>query len=188
MYKILVFLLFAFGFAGCATTGRVVPEANVKVTELSMALDSAGEQSRQFYTDVQSLLQKTKALNDHPGWADMERIISGVPSLQDPEVDAFKVAESMPEMVEWSRRWNEPWEELFLRYISLVDRSSIMEAKRLALRGKLLTLQAGYLGAAASEFSAGRNTEGKTLYEMVDVLEGYVEELDFYTLSPSGLY
>jgi hypothetical protein len=69
-----------------------------------------------------------------------------------------------------------------------VDKFTILEAKKLAVREKLLAVQAGYLAAVIMEASAGHAKEGKEIYAVVDDLDKTGAELDSYQPDDLGLY
>ncbi len=89
---------------------------------------------------------------------------------------------------EWGLKWKTSWEQTLEDYLHLVDKCTILEAKKLAVREKLLAVQARYLAVVIMEASAGREKEGKEVYSVVEALDKSSAELDSYQPDDLGLY
>jgi hypothetical protein len=119
----------------------------------------------------------------------MEAVIRGTPAIL-AYVEGGEAVDfgSIPETAAWSRKWKRPWKSLFSDYLGLVDRCSIMEARRTALLERLFVVQAKYIGATTMELSKGRYEQAQTLYSRVEMLTGTETELKVYQLNTIGLY
>ena len=179
-----------FALSGCATgPARNAPVQNtVAVQNLvaiaNLGLDDFEVRAQLFYADIHPLVSDIKSLYSQPGWPEMEEIVLTNSVLREPEE---KVPE-LPEMAAWSRNWNRPWEELYSEYLGLVDRCSIMEAKRMALKEVLLVLESKYVQAAGMELNSGTYRSAKAIYGVVEALEKREVDLDSYAIGPIGLY
>ncbi len=178
------------GLSGCATFPGKTPtaEKSTAVANIlsiaNLGLDDFEVRAQLFYSDIHPLTTDIKALYARPGWPEMEAIVLTNSVLREPE---GKVPE-LPEMAEWSLRWKRPWEELYSDYLALVDRCSIMEAKRMSLKETLLVLESKYVQAVSMELNSGTYGSAKTIYGVVEALEKYEVDLDSYAIGPIGLY
>jgi hypothetical protein len=187
-----VFLIAAVsGCAGLSVKGGIappVPGAEAKLQEANLALDAVNEQSSAFYAELASVLLEIKEFQDRAGWSDFERILLDYPSLRDPDTEAEKAPAIMSRLSEWGLEWNTSWENALSRYHQLVDRCIILDAKRLAVREKLLVVQAGYLSVVLAEATSGHEKEGKEIFAVVEALDKTNAELDSYQPNDLGLY
>jgi hypothetical protein len=163
-------------------------EAEAKVVEANRELDSVNEQSAVFYAQLASVLQEIKELRRQPGWNEFEHILSEYPSLKDPDNEMEVSGEIKSRLSEWSGKWGTPWEQILEGYRRLVDKCIILEAKKLAVRERLLAVQARYISAAMLEISAGREKEGTEVYSIVEMLDKPNMELNSYQPDDFGLY
>lgn len=147
--------------------------------EANAALALIAEETEQLFIDTATVRQDVRALYAHPGWLEMQEIIGTTGTAGESENQAF---------ARWSQKWNEPWEMVFARYLSLVKRCSALEAKRIALQSRLMGVQAKYIGAAAMEYADGRIAQGRSLEEVAESLNRSRDELETYTLNSMGLY
>ena len=171
--------------------GGIAPQVSAteaKLVEANTALDAANEQSSAFYAELASVPLEIKEFQGRPGWSEFEQILMDYPSLRDPEKDAEITSDMRSRLSEWSLKWNTPWENALGGYHHLVDKCIILEARRLAVREKLLAVQAKYLGAVLAEASAGREKEGKEIYAVVEAIDKTEAELDSYRTNDLGLY
>ncbi|MFZ2447973.1 MAG: hypothetical protein WAW37_16575 [Syntrophobacteraceae bacterium] len=190
---LIVLIIFAAYLAGCATIpgGKPGPgtvEAEAKMVEAAGALDSVNERSGAFYAQLGAVIEEIKRFCDRPGWMEFEQILLEYPSLRDPDADIEITPEIEARLADWGRAWNASGEETLVAYRDLVDKCIIMEAKRLALRERLLTVQAKYLAAVMLELSAGREQQAQEIYSVVEVLDKSGAELNSYQTDDLGLY
>jgi hypothetical protein len=89
---------------------------------------------------------------------------------------------------EWTVKWGDSGEDLFLHYRSLVDRCSIAEARRIGLIGRIASLQAIYLEVTFLELAADRYSQAETIFGTVEALSKAENELSSYSLNALGLY
>jgi hypothetical protein len=181
-------VLMLISVMACATLPKPGPQVEGKLQVANAALDGLSTDLTAFYGSLETLIQDIKALYDHPGWTDMEAIIG--PALQDVEheeelPDSLGQKESLHD---WTERWGDSGEGLFSRYLSLVDRCSISEARRIGLIGRLASLQARYLETIFMELSAQRYAEAKAIFSTVEALGKWEDELNSYILNALGLY
>jgi hypothetical protein len=192
-YFIVSILLIAAlsGCAGLPAKGTYAPgpsQAEVKLMETNKALDAVNGQSSAFYTQLNSVIGQIDELRSRPCWNEFEQILLAFPSLRDPDDEAGITAEMRSRLSEWSQKWKTGWEQTLEEYLSLVDKCTILEAKRLAAREKLLAVQARYLAIVVMEASAGREKQGKEIYSIVEALDKSGAELDSYQPDDLGLY
>lgn len=186
MFRAFVLLFLAIGcLAACATAPQKKPQSEAMIVEANSALALVAEETEQLFQDVMELHREVKSLYDHPGWPDMKQIIEIMGSAEESEGEAC--GELADAAARWTRKWNEPWEVLFARYLMLVKRCSILEARRLALQSRLTGVQAKYIGAAALEYANGRVSRGKSLEDVAETLNKSREELDESNLNSLGL-
>jgi len=187
-----VFLISAVsGCAGLPGRGGVAPQpakAEAKMVEANIALDAVNEQLSAFYVQLGSVLREIREFQGRPGWNEFEQILLDYPSLRDPDSDAKITPDIVGRMADWSLKWKVPWEKTLGDYHGLVDKCTILEAKRLAVREKLLVVQAKYLAAVMIELSAGREKQGGEIFSVVDALDKTNVELDSYQTNDLGLY
>jgi len=178
------------GCAGLPGRGSVLPrppEAEAKLMEANRALDDVKEQLSVFHTQLASVLQEIKEFRSRPGWNEFEQILLEYPSLKDPENEA-EIAGAESLLSEWGLKWKASWEDTLEGYHYLVDKCSLLEAKKLAVRENLLAVQTRYLSAVVMEASAGREREGKEIYSIVETLDKTNEELNSCQLDDLGLH
>jgi len=186
MFRAFVLLFLAIGtLGGCATIPRKSPQSEARIVEANAALAVVADETDELFRESLDLRRDVRLLYEHPGWPDMKQIIETMGTAEESGNEASgEVAEAA---ARWSRNWNEPWEILFARYLVLVKRCSILEAKRLALQSRLTGVQAKYIGAAALEYADGRVSRGKSLEEVAETLNKSREELDVSNLNALGL-
>lgn len=187
-------VLLIAALSGCASLpgkAGIAPQVaatEAKLQEANAALDAVNEQSSAFYGELASLTSEIKEFQDRPGWSEFEKILMDYPSLRDPDREAEITPDMKTRLSEWARKWKTPWEETLAAYHRFVDKCTILEAKRLAVREKTLVVQAKYLRAVLVESSAGREKEGKEIFEVVEALDRTNAELDSYRVNELGLY
>ncbi len=189
LFTVVVLIWMLVNSLGCATVPARNPLAEAKVVEANQALDQLNVDVALFYLDAEAAMQQVKQLHEKPGWTDMAEVIRETPAIR-AYVDGGEPVDfaSLPAVAQWTRKWNTPWKSLFSEYIGLVDRCSILEARRTALLERLFVVQAKYIGATTMELSKGRYEQGKSIYSMVDTLSGTEAELNAYQLNSIGLY
>ena len=186
-----IFLIAAL--SGCASLpGRSSvppspPEAEAKLMEANRALDDAKEQLSVFYAQQASALQEINEFRGRPGWNEFEQILLEYPLLKDPDNEA-EIEGVESRLSEWSLKWKTPWKKTLGDYYNLVDECSLLEAKKAAVRQKLLAVQARYLTAVVMEASAGRAKQGEEIYSVVKTLDKSNEELNSCQPDDLGLY
>lgn len=162
--------------------------AEAKLIDANQHLDSLNEQIKGFYADLERMRQDIAELYQRPGWPELKEVLVATPSIQDPEVDPRAALRASPAFASLASKWDESWEMLFDRYVGLVDRCTILEARRVALLEKLLAIEAKYIGATMLELTADKYEEGKAIYAIVDTLGSSENELNSYTINAIGLY
>ncbi len=178
------------GCAGLPGRGSVPPsppEAEAKLMEANRALYDVKEQLSVFYAKQASALEEIKVFRGRPGWNEFEQILLEYPLLKDPD-NEVEIEGVESRLSEWSLKWKTLWKKTLEDYYNLVDECSILEAKKAAVREKLLAVQAKYLTAVVMEASAGRAKEGKEIYSIVETLDKSNEELNSCQLDDMGLY
>lgn len=195
--QLTAYALLSAVLAGCATapfgrpkTEQKIPTAKSETVllEANKELDTVNEQSSAFYAQLGPVLQEIKQFTAQPGWGEFEQILLEYPPLRDPDSELELTPEIESRFSDWSRKWNGSWEERFLGYRDLVDKCIILEAKKLAVRERLLVVQAKYVAAVMLEVSAGHEKEGKEIYSVVEVLDKTSAELNSYQPNDLGLY
>ncbi len=190
-YLALFAFLAAANLSGCASIQSTKPDvkmAEAKMVEAADALDYVNRQSSDFYSQLGSLMQEIKRFCAKPGWLEFEQIILEYPSLKDPDNRVELSPPLEKQFSQWGRKWKSSWEQTMLEYRYLVDKCIIIEAKRLAVRERLIAIQAKYIQAAMLEFSAGREKQGKEIYALVELLDKTGAELQSYQTDDLGLY
>ncbi len=162
--------------------------AEVKLMEENKALDAVNEDASAFYAQLNSLTAEVSEFRSRPYWNGFEEILLEYPALRDPDNEAEITPDMESRLSEWSLKWKTSWEQTLEDYLHLVDKCTILEAKKLAVREKLLAVQAGYLAAVIMEASAGHAKEGKEIYAVVDDLDKTGAEIDSYQPDDLGLY
>jgi len=179
------------GCAGLPGKGTVVTgpsQADVKLMEANKALDAVNEQSADFYTQLGSLTGEIAEFRNRPSWSGFEQILLEYPSLKDPDNETEITPQMHNRLEEWSRKWKTAWEQTLEDYLRLVDKCTILEAKKLAVRERLLAVQARYLAVVVMEASAGHEKQGREIFSVVEALDKTGAELDSYKPDDLGLY
>ncbi len=179
------------GCAGLPGRGAVSSgpsRAEVKLMEENKALDAVNEQSSDFYAQLSSLTEQIGELRSRPYWNGFELILLEYPSLRNPDNEVEITPEMESRLSQWSRKWKTAWEQTLEDYLRLVDKCTILEAKKLAVRERLLAVQAGYLAVVIMESSAGREKQGREIYSVVEALDKTGAELESYKPDDLGLY
>jgi len=179
------------GCAGLQGRGGVAPgpsPAEVKLMEENKALDAVNEQSSAFYAQLSSLSAEINEFRSRPYWNGFEQILLEYPSLRDPDNEAEISPDMEARLSEWGLKWKTAWEETLDDYLRLVDKCTIMEAKKLAAREKFFAVQAKYLAVVIMQASAGHKKEAKETYSVVEALDKPTAELDSYQPDDLGLY
>jgi hypothetical protein len=162
--------------------------AEVKLVEANKALDAVNEQSSTFYAQLSLVIAEISEFRSRPYWNGFEQILLEYPSLRDPDNETEITPDMESRLSEWSLKWKTGWEQTLEDFLRLVDKCTILEAKKLAVREKLFAVQAKYLGAVIMEASAGHEKEGKDIYSVVEALDKTSLELDSYQPDDLGLY
>jgi hypothetical protein len=89
-----------------------------------------------FIEDSKVLLSEVQLLTGYPGWPEMAHILQAKPSIEYVEGPKAANDKTSAEIAKWSEKWNTSWEELHAKYRSLVERSQMLEKRRLALAGR----------------------------------------------------
>ena len=185
---IVVAALAASFLAGCASVPKGKPEVEAKLTEAADALDYVNRQSSVFYDQLGSLIEEIKQFCGRPGWLEFEQILLEYPALRDPDSEIDITPEIEKRLSAWGGRWNASGEQTLVGYHDLLDKCIILEAKRLALRERLLAVQAKYIGATMLEYSTGSEKQAKEIYSMVELLDKTGAELNSFQTDDLGLY
>ncbi len=187
-------IFFIAAVSGCASlprTGAIAPpppEAEAKLKEANITLDAVKEEFGAFYAEQAPVLREIEDLQGRPGWNEFESILLGQPSLRDPDNEAKITPDIASELSRWGLKWRTPWEKTLQDYHDLVDKCTLLEAKKLAVRSKLIAVQAKYLVAVMMEVSAGREKEGREIFSVVEALDKSNAELDSHRMGDLGLY
>jgi hypothetical protein len=186
--NLIVGLLVVANLTACATLPKSNPRTEARLQEANAALDNLSTATTIFYGNLDPLLQDIKTLYGHPGWSEMESVIAFTTPADDSE-DDFSFDESLENALDdWTTKWGDSGEDLFLHYRSLVDRCTISEARRIGLIGRIASLQALYLEITFLELTANRYSQAEAIYRTVEALSKAESELNSYTLNPLGLY
>ncbi len=186
-----------FLIQGCASfsqrynqAGTQIDEKQVqsKLIEANSSLDTVNESASAFYSQLGPVLEEIKQLSDQPRWKEFEQILLEFPALRDPDNEIEITDEMESRLAEWSKRWKTSWQEQLVSYHDLIDKCIILEARKLAVKERLLTVQAKYVAAVQMEVYAGREKEGKEIFAVVELLDGTKAELDSYQADDFGLY
>ena len=181
-------VLVLVSLSACATLPKSNPGMEARLDEANAALDRLSVDINAFYENLEVLLSQIKALSGHPGWIDMEAIIAVHASNDQPESEASTPFDLETALDDWTARWGDPGESMFLRSLSLIDLCSASEARRIGLIGRLASLQAAFLEVTLMELSANRYSRAKAIFETVDALSKSEDELNSFTLNAIGLY
>ncbi len=181
--------------AGCASVPgprgpAQSPAHNIeaRLVEANNALDAVNEQSTAFYTQLGQTRQKVKEFCSLPGWVEFEQILLEFPALRDPDNDNELTPEMESRLAAWGRKWKVSWQDRLINYLQLVDTCTILEAKRLAVRERMLAVQAKFLAVVMLESYAGREKEAKEIYSVVEMLDNAGVELNSYQPDDLGLF
>lgn len=191
-YLAVIAIFAAAHLSGCASIqSKPGPEAKMaeaKMVEAAEALDYVNRQSADFYSQLGRLMEEIKRFCARPGWLEFEQVLLEYPSLRDPDSQVELTPELEGRFSQWGRRWKSSWEQTMVEYRDLVDKCIIIEAKRLALRERMIAIQAKYIAAAMLELTAGREEQGKEIYALVELLDKTGAELNSYQTDDLGLY
>jgi hypothetical protein len=180
-------ILMVAGLTACATLTPVRnAQTQAKLTEANAVLDQIVQETKQFYTGAEAARQEVRLLYHHPGWPEMKQIIEGMAASEDE--GGLTESQVIDATEQWNRKWSEPWQTVFAKYVTLVKQCSALELQRITLQSKILEAQAKYLGAAVLEYQDGRYKQGQSLDEIVEILGRSAGELDSYTVDSMGLY
>lgn len=182
--------------SGCASFSRSVPggdklsnpKAEAKLVEANTALDSVNEQSAAFYSQFEKVATEVKEFCSRHGWLEFEQILLEYPLLREVDNEIEITNEIESRFSDWASRWNRSWEETFTAYHELVDKCIIVDARRLAVRERLLAVQGKYIAAVMLEISAGREKQAREIYSIVEVLDKSGAELNSYQVDDLGLF
>jgi hypothetical protein len=181
-------VLVLISLGACATLPKANPGAEAKLREANAALDTLSADLNAFYEYLQTLLQDIMTLSEEPGWSEMEVIIATRDATLVSEQETPLDRELKEELSDWTMKWGDSGEELFAQYLSLADRCSISEARRIGLIGRLVSMQAWYLEITFLELSVNRQAQAEAAYRTVEALANTQDELDSYALDATGLY
>lgn len=162
--------------------------AEAKLAEANAELDGVNAMSSEFYAQLGTVMDQVKSFCDRPGWLELEQVLIEFPALREQDTGIEITPEMEQRLVEWGRRWNADWEETLIGYHELVDKCTIVEARKLALRERLLSIQGKFIAAALLELYAGREAQGNEIYAVAEVLDKTGAELLSYPLDDLGLY
>jgi hypothetical protein len=174
--------------AACTTMPMRNPRVEVKLQEADSVLYTLSADLSAFYEKLSVLFDDIKALYQHPGWDDMEAIIASDFSDFQDEDESSSSTDLKAALGAWSRKWGDSGERFFSRYLTLVDRCSASEARRIGLIGRLASIQATYLEAVLMELSANRYSQAKAIFDTVEALGSSENELNSYALNSIDLY
>lgn len=169
---------------GCATLPKANPDAEAKLQRANASLDALSGEITAFYGHLETLLHEIRTLHEQPGWNDLAAMISATVSPLAGEGETPAV----PDLTDQLDRWGASGEQLYSQYLSLADRCSISEARRIGLIGRLAAMQALYLEVTFMELSANRQSRAEAAFASVEALSKTQEELESYTVNDIGLY
>lgn len=180
--------------AGCASFPGGRPQSETKrevetvLFEANRELDAVNQKSADFYSALNPLLQQIKQFCGSPGWQEFEQILLENPPLRDPDNEIDVPPDLEARFVAWGNKWNVSWEEEFMAYHDLVDKCIILEAKKLAVRERLLVAQSKFVAATSIEAYAGHEKQGREIFAIVELLDKTAAELNSYQTNDLGLY
>jgi hypothetical protein len=181
-------VLILASLGACATMPGPNPRVEARLQEANSALDTLSADITAFYEKLEMLLEDIVALYENPGWGDLETIIASTVTDNQDETESSIGRDLKAALDRWTTNWGDSGERLFSRYLSLVDRCSASEARRIGLIGRLASIQATYLEATLLELSANRYTQATSIYGTVEALGKSEDELNSFTLNAIGLY
>ena len=186
--RLAICLLVTASLTSCATLPAKNPDAEIKFIEANVALDSLQQELKRYYSDLGDIMDRITMLISQPGWQEMESIIrssatsDSEPREVDPEPKTHEAIEK------WNRKWNASGEEIYSDYLSLVGQCTFLEVRRLALRLRLRSIEIGMVHALATEVTAGRKTQQRSIEQAIDELGRFEQELNAYIINDLGLY
>ncbi len=181
-------LLVLTSLGACATLPQANPKTEAKLREANAALYALSADIHAFYESLEPLLRDIRTLSEHPGWRDMEVLITAGEATPGDEQEIPLDRERKKALSDWTAKWGDSGDRLFAQYQALADRCSISEARRIGLIGRLVSMQAGYLEITFLELSANRESQAEAIFSTVEALSKTQEELDSYTPDALGLY
>jgi hypothetical protein len=172
----------------CATVPKANPGAEARLREANASLDALTADLTTFYGHLEALLYSIKTFSEHPGWNDLAAMISATGSIPEGEDEISVDQDLANQLDDWTAKWGESGEQLYSQYLSLADRCTISEARRIGLIGRLASMQAMYLEVTFLELSANRQAQAEAAFGTVEALSKTQEELESYSLNDIGLY
>lgn len=186
--RLLGCILVLIHLGACAALPKANSRAEAKLLEANATLDSLRADINAFYESLNILLADIRTLGEQPGWYEMAAIIAAGEATPGGEDELLPDGDRQNKFSHWTAEWGDSGEELLFQYQSLADRCSISEARRIALVGRLLAMQAWYLEITFRELAANRQDQAEAAYGTVEALSSTQEELESYPLDPTGLY
>lgn len=187
----LILVMFTAGcasFPGSRVKTEMLPETETLMVGANSDLDTVNQKSADFYSALNPVLQEIKEFCSSPGWGEFEQILLENPSLRDSDNQIDITPEIEARFAAWGRKWRVSWEQEFTAYHDLVDKCIILEAKKLAVRERLLVAQAKFVAATTIEGKAQHAKQSEEIYSLVQLLDKTAAELDSYQVDDLGLY
>ncbi len=180
--------------AGCVgmrqrpAAGPPPPGAEAGLARADKARGALEVEMAAFQSDFHAAEAEVAKLRRRPHWSGFERILLAHPSLTDPNKQTRMTPRIKTDLVRWSRRSREPWEEFMRDYYRLTDRCAILEMRRVAARRMLISVQAAYMAVVMMEAGAGHGKKAEEIFSKVEALDKPAAQLDAIRLDRLGLY
>ena len=183
-----VWLVMVVALSSCATVPVKNPESEIMIVEANVGLDALHEEFRKIYSDLGDVLERIALMVAHPGWQEMEQIIRASTSTEMDRNGGSPGLDAEVALERWGEKWNASGEELYARYLSLVEQCAFLEVRRIALRMRLRSVELKMVHALAMETTAGRVKQQDSIEKNIDDLEMLEKELNAYEINDLGLY
>jgi hypothetical protein len=113
--------------SACATlTQEKRAEVAAFQEEIKTLQGQWNEQANEFHTDASALTGKVRLLTNHPGWAEMAKIITGYYSRVYVEGADEAARKRNNALGAWTHKWDMPGKDVDQMYEMLVGESAIL--------------------------------------------------------------
>jgi hypothetical protein len=142
-----------------------------------------------FFEDSVIILREISLLRKHPGWPDMERIITVLPSIEYVEGENSAYLKRTSMITEWSNKWRTSGENVHNTYIELVKRSSSMETRKQLLLEEWNRLSSERSVLTITRYTQSSSTFPKVIIEANQKQDATIrDDLNSFGLDAIGLY
>lgn len=183
-----VWLVMVVALSSCATVPAKSPETEAMIVEANTGLDALHEEFRKIYSDLGDVLERITLMMAHPGWHEMEQIIRASTATGTERNESPPGFDTEAALERWSGKWNASGEELYTRYLSLVEQCAFLEVRRIALRMRLRSVEIKLVHAMSLETGTGKMKRESSVEKDIDDVERLEKEINVYELNDLGLY